>query len=44
VGTSGAETPTSIVAPSVLVEEISLNKPSGTQAKPSLITHPFFSN
>jgi len=44
VGTSGAETPTSIVAPSVLVEEISLDKPSGTQSKPSLITHPYFSN
>jgi TldD protein len=44
VGTSGAETPTSVVAPSVLVEEISLDKPSGTQQKPSLITHPFFSN
>jgi len=42
-GTSGAETATSIVAPSVLVEEISLDKPSGTQQKPSLITHPFFS-
>jgi TldD protein len=44
VGTSGAETPTSIIAPSVLVEEISLDKPSGTQSKPSLITHPYFSN
>ena len=44
VGTQGAETPTSIVAPSVLVEEISLDKPSGTQNKPSLITHPFFGN
>jgi TldD protein len=44
VGTSGAETPTTIVAPSVLVEEISLAKPSGTQQKPSLITHPFFGN
>ena len=44
VGTSGAETPTSVVAPSVLVEEISLDKPSGTQQKPSLITHPFFGN
>ena len=42
VGTSGAETPMSVVAPSVLVEEISLDKPSGTQQKPSLITHPFF--
>jgi predicted Zn-dependent protease len=44
VGTNGAETPTSIVAPSVLVEEISLDRPSGTQQKPSLITHPFFSS
>ena len=44
VGTSGAETATSVVAPSVLVEEISLDKPSGTQQKPSLMTHPFFSN
>jgi predicted Zn-dependent protease len=44
VGTQGAETATSIVAPSVLVEEISLDKPSGTQQKPSLITHPFFGN
>ena len=42
VGTGGAETPMSVVAPSVLVEEISLDKPSGTQQKPSLITHPFF--
>jgi hypothetical protein len=44
VGTQGAETPTTIVAPSVLVEEISLDKPSGTQQKPSLMTNPFFSN
>jgi TldD protein len=44
VGTSGAETPTTIVAPSVLVEEISLDKPSGTQQKPSLMTNPFFGN
>jgi len=44
VGTSGAETPTTVIAPSVLVEEISLDKPSGTQSKPSLITHPYFSN
>lgn len=42
IGTNGAETPTSIIAPSALVEEISLDKPSGTQQKPSLITHPFF--
>jgi len=44
VGTAGAETPTTVVAPSVLVEEISLQKPSGTQQKPSLLTNPFFSN
>jgi hypothetical protein len=44
VGTSGAETPTTVVAPSVLVEELSLSKPSGTQNKPSLMTNPFFSN
>jgi hypothetical protein len=44
VGSQGAETPTSIAAPSVLVEEISLSKPSGTQQKPSLMTHPFFGN
>jgi predicted Zn-dependent protease len=44
VGTNGRETPASVIAPSVLVEEISLDKPSSTQAKPSLITHPYFSN
>jgi TldD protein len=44
LGTQGAETPSSVVAPSVLVEEISLAKPSGTQQKPSLMTHPFFGN
>jgi TldD protein len=44
VGTQGAETATTIIAPSVLVEEISLSKPSGTQQKPSLMTNPFFSN
>jgi len=42
VGTQGAETPTSVVAPSVLVEELSLDKPSGTQQKPALMTNPFF--
>jgi len=44
IGTTGAETATSVVSPSVLVEEISLDKPSGAQQKPSLITHPFFGN
>jgi predicted Zn-dependent protease len=42
VGTSGAETPTTIVAPSVLVEEISVDRPSGNQQKPALLSHPFF--
>ncbi len=35
-------TPTSIVAPSVLLEEMELKKPAGTQQKPALLTHPFF--
>jgi hypothetical protein len=35
-------TPTSIVAPSVLLEEMDLKKPSGNQQKPSLLTHPYF--
>jgi len=33
-------TPTSIVAPSVLLEEMELKRPTGTQQKPSLLTHP----
>jgi TldD protein len=37
-------TPTSIVAPSVLLEEMDLKKPAGNQQKPSLLTHPFFAN
>src|SRR2546428_5491258 len=41
---SGGElpTPTSIVAPSVLLEGIELKKPSGNQQKPALLTHPYF--
>ena len=35
-------TPTSIVAPSVLLEEMELKRPTGSQEKPSLLTHPFF--
>src|SRR2546426_496065 len=35
-------TPTSIVAPSVLLEEMELKRPTGTQQKPSLLTHPYF--
>lgn len=44
VGTQGAETPTSVVAPSVILEELSLDRPNGTQQKPATLTNPFFSN
>ena len=41
---SGADfpTPMSIVAPSVLLEEMELKRPTGTQQKPALLTHPYF--
>ena len=41
---SGGElpTPTSVVAPSVLLEEMELKKPAGNQQKPALLTHPYF--
>jgi TldD protein len=42
-GSSDLPTPTSIVAPSVLLEEMELKRPTGTQQKPALLTHPFFS-
>ena len=35
--------PVSISAPSVVVEELEMKKVSGTQQKPALLTHPFFS-
>lgn len=38
----GVPTPTSIVAPSVLLEEMELKRPTGAQQKPALLTHPFF--
>jgi hypothetical protein len=41
-GSSDLPTPTSIVAPSVLLEEIELKRPAGTQQKPALLTHPYF--
>jgi predicted Zn-dependent protease len=41
-GSSDLPTPTSIVAPSVLLEEIELKRPTGTQQKPALMTHPYF--
>jgi len=34
--------PTSIVAPSILIEEMDLKKVSGEQQKPPLLAHPFF--
>jgi len=44
VGTQGAETPTSVVAPSVILEELALDRPTGTQQKPATLTNPYFSN
>jgi hypothetical protein len=39
-GITGAETPVSTVAPSVLLEELELKKTSGTQQRPLLLTPP----
>jgi len=33
---------TSIIAPSVLLEELELKRPTGTQQKPTLLDHPYF--
>src|SRR4029077_6456577 len=41
-GSNELPTPTSIVAPSVLLEEVELKRPTGSQQKPALLTHPFF--
>jgi predicted Zn-dependent protease len=41
-GSNELPTPTTIVAPSVLLEEIELKRPAGTQQKPALVTHPYF--
>lgn len=38
----GGGASTSIVAPSVLLEELELKKPTGAQQKPMLLTHPYF--
>lgn len=43
-GTPGAETPVSVVAPSVLLEEMSLRRPDGAREKPAILTHPYFEN
>jgi predicted Zn-dependent protease len=43
-GTRGAETPVSVIAPSVLLEEMELERPTGVQQKPALLEHPYFLN
>jgi TldD protein len=40
LGVRGAETPVSIVAPSVLLEEMDLKRQAGAQQKPTLLTPP----
>jgi TldD protein len=40
MGTPGAETPVSVIAPAVLLEEMELKRFSGTQQKPSILTAP----
>jgi predicted Zn-dependent protease len=42
-GNRANPTPVSVVAPSVLLQEMELKRPAGTQQKPALLTHPFFS-
>ncbi|MBI2149704.1 MAG: hypothetical protein HYU27_03750 [Acidobacteria bacterium] len=42
IGGQDLPTPTSIVAPSVLLEEMELKRPTGNQQMPALLTHPFF--
>jgi TldD protein len=41
-GSNELPTPTSIVAPSVLLEEVEFKRPASTQQKPALLTHPYF--
>jgi TldD protein len=41
-GSNELPTPTSIVAPSVLLEEVEFKPPASTQQKPALLTHPYF--
>jgi predicted Zn-dependent protease len=43
-GNPNASTPVSVLAPSVLLQEMELKRPSGTQQKPALLTHPYFLN
>jgi TldD protein len=41
-GYGGGGVSTSVVAPSALMEELELKKPTGAQQKPMLLTHPYF--
>ncbi len=41
-GGYGGGVSTTIVAPSSLIEELELKKPTGAQMKPMLLTHPYF--
>jgi predicted Zn-dependent protease len=41
-GSDDLPTPMSIVAPSVLLEEVELKRPTGSQQTPALLTHPYF--
>ncbi len=41
-GAANAATPVSVVAPSVLLEEMDLKRPTMAQQKPALLTHPYF--
>jgi predicted Zn-dependent protease len=41
-GYGGSGVSASVIAPSVLLEELELKKPSGAQQKPMLLTHPYF--
>ena len=44
IGARALPTPTSIIAPSVLLEEMELKKPTDSQDRPTLLTHPYFSS
>jgi TldD protein len=41
-GSQSAATPVSVVAPSVLLEEVDLKRPTVAQQKPTLLTNPYF--
>ena len=41
-GSQNAATPVSVVAPSVLLEEVDLKRPGIAQQKPALLTNPYF--